>query len=169
MSQRAKSGNGTQSHGSRQNEEHSVIDFAAAREKKLEQKVRQNERVVFGNLLSVYFVDREANLHPIEMIEMSESGLSFQIHSSHAMPVSSGADDEIPVRLYFSQDTYLEIFVSIKNTRPSIENGEKYNRFGCLVDTTTQSFPAYQLFVQFLKQYAVQSHRDMGKVSAFYR
>ena len=161
MSQRSKNSINGKGHAG-------VIDFARAREKKLEQKVRQNERVVFGKLLSVYSVFADSTIHPVEMIEVSEAGLSFQVPDVAEKPTAHNGG-EIPIRMYFSQDTYLEILVSIKNTRPSIENGEKFLRYGCAVDTTTQSFPAYQLFVQFLKQYAMQSHRDMGKVTAFYR
>lgn len=145
-----------------------VINFAQMREKRLEQKVRQNERVVFGNLLSVYSVTGESKIHSIDIIEVSEEGLSFQIPAAREKPWVT-SENEIPIRMYFSADTFLEILVKVKHSRPSIDHGEKYVRYGCSVDTTTQSFPVYQLFVQFLKQYAKHAHRDMGKVSAFYR
>lgn len=160
------SGNGSSS--TSENDQNRVIDFTQVREKRLEQKVRQNERVVFGNLLSVYSVAGDSKIHPLDMIEVSEEGLSFQIPATREKPWVTD-ENEIPLRMYFSQDTYLEVLVKVKYSRPSIENGEKYVRYGCALDTTTQSFPVYQHFVQFLKLYAMHSHRDLGKVSAFYR
>ena len=144
-----------------------VIDFSEVRAQKLEEKRRSTERIFFKHLLSVYSVVGNAGMCPIEFIDLSEDGCSFQIPYDAQNPWPKDAND-IPLRIYFSQDTYLEIRVKIQNSRPSIENNRRYVRFGCSVDKTTQSFGAYQQFVRFLKAYSEQAHKDRGDVSVFY-
>ena len=104
---------------------------------------------------------------PIEFIDLSEEGCSFQIPYDAEKPWPTDAND-VPIRVYFSQDTYIEIRVKIQNSRPSIENNRRYMRFGCSVDASTKSYAAYQQFVRFLKMYSEHSHKDMGDVTVFY-
>jgi hypothetical protein len=148
------------------NSEH-VVDFNEAREQRLEEKRRHTERIFFKSLLGVYSMTGHSKMMPIELIDVSEDGCSFQIvhDPENVWPTTSG---EIPIRLYFSQDTYLEIHIRIQNSRPSIENNSRYVRFGCTVEKDLKSYPAYQLFVKFLKLYAEHAHKDMGDVSVFY-
>jgi hypothetical protein len=144
-----------------------VIDFNEVRAQKLEEKRRTTERIFFKQLLSVYSVIGNSSMCPIEFIDLSEEGCSFQIPYDAKNPWPKDSND-VPLRIYFSQDTYLEIRVKIQNSRPSIENNRRYVRFGCLVDQNTKSYAAYLQFVRFLKTYAEQSHKDTGDVSIFY-
>lgn len=144
-----------------------VIDFNEARANKLEEKRRKTERVFFRNLLSVYSVLGGSKLAPIEIVDISEDGIAFQVPFTAERPWPVN-EEIMPMRLYFSQDTYIEIFVNIQNSRPAIEDGQRYTRFGCAVDKGTKSYPAFQQFVQFMKSYAEHSHKDLGDVSVFY-
>lgn len=144
-----------------------VVDFTEVRAQKLEEKRRTTERIFFKHLLSVYSVVGGATMCPIEFIDLSEEGCSFQIPYDAERPWPTDSND-IPLRIYFSQDTYVEIRVKVQNSRPSIENNRRYVRFGCVVDTTTKSYAAYQQFVKFLKAYSEHAHKDMGDVTVFY-
>lgn len=148
---------------------HQVVDFNQAREQRLTEKRKATERIFFNNLLSVYFVMSRNKLVPIEMIDVSEEGCSFQIPDTNAkgreLIITSS---ELPIRFYFSQNTYLEIQVNIENSSPCIQNGARYVRYGCLVDESFKSYLAYQQFVRFLKLYSVHAHKDLGDVSIFY-
>ena len=148
-------------------ENNQVVDFSEIRAQKLEEKRRTTERIFFKHLLSVYSVIGLTKMCALEFIDVSEEGCSFQIpyDAENPWPKDSG---DLPLRIYFSQDTYLEIRVRIVNSRPSIENNRRYVRFGCAVDQNTQSFAAYQQFVKFLKMYSEHAHKDMGDVSVFY-
>jgi hypothetical protein len=159
MSQRTGS---TQGSGTQQ-----VVDFTEVRAQKLEEKRRTTERIFFKHLLSVYSVVGSSTMCPVEFIDLSEEGCSFQIpyDADHPWPTDS---NDVPIRIYFSQDTYIEIRVKIQNSRPSIENNRRYVRFGCSIDPTTKSFAAYQQFVRFLKSYSEHAHKDMGDVTVFY-
>lgn len=144
-----------------------VIDFNEVRTQKLEEKRRTTERIFFKHLLNVYSVVNTDQMLPIEFIDVSEEGCAFQIPYDPEKPWPTTTND-IPLRIYFSQDTYLEIRVTVQNSRPSIENNRRYVRYGCTVDTTTSSYAAYQQFVRFLRLYAEHAHKDMGDISIFY-
>ena len=144
-----------------------VINFNEVREQRLEEKRRQTERIFFKNILGVYSVIAHSKIHPIEMVDVSEDGCAFQIpyDSKRIWPKDT---QNIPIRLYFSQDTYIEIIVKIQNSRPFIQDGNSYVRFGCTVDKEASSYPAYQHFVRFLRLYAEHSRKDLGDVTVFY-
>jgi len=149
------------------NDSQHIVDFNEVREQRLEEKRRHTERIFFKSLLGVYSMSGSSKMMPIELIDVSEEGCSFQVlHDPEN--IWPNTTSEIPIRLYFSQDTYLEIHVRIQNSRPSIENNTRYVRFGCTVEKEMKAYPAYQLFVRFLKLYAEHAHKDMGDVSVFY-
>ena len=144
-----------------------MIDFNEVRAQRMEEKRRNTERILFRHLLSVYSVVGDSSMCPIDLIDVSEEGCSFQIPFNPSKPWPADMS-EIPLRLYFSQDTFLEVRVLIQNSRPSIENGTRYTRFGCTVDKSVQSFKAYQQFVKFLKAYSELSQKDTGNITVFY-
>ena len=144
-----------------------VVDFKKIRSEKMEEKRRKTERIFFKTLLGIYTVTEESGLKAVEIMDVSEEGCAFQVpyDSENIWPKSS---KEITVRFYFSQDTYLPVTLHIQNSRPYIENGMKYLRYGCKVDQKVSSYQAYKQFVQFLGLYATHSHKDMGSVTHFY-
>jgi hypothetical protein len=144
-----------------------VVDFGQAREQKLDEKRRKTERIFFTNLLSVYSVVGEGKIRPIELLEVSEDGLSFQVPFDSRDPWPMGSN-EMPLRLYFSQDTYIPIHIKIENSRSLIDKGARYTRYGCSIDKTTQSYEAFIQFTRFMKSYSEHAHRDKGDVSVFY-
>lgn len=164
MRQRIGNANGS---GTGAGTEHEVVDFNEIRAQKMEEKRRKTERIFFHQLLSVYSVVANGTMFPIELVDVSEDGCSFQVPFDPNKPWPT-TTDEIPLRFYFSQDTYLEVRVKIQNSRPAIENNARYTRFGCTVDQSMSAYPAYQQFVRFLKLYSEHAHKDRGDVSVFY-
>ncbi|MBC7692202.1 MAG: hypothetical protein H7222_10565 [Methylotenera sp.] len=144
-----------------------VVDFTEARAVKMDEKRRKTERIFFKHLLGVYCVTGNTQMRPIELVEVSEDGCSFQIPFDGKTPWPA-EHTEIPIRLYFSQDTYIPVHIKVQNSRDCIDEGSRYTRFGCAVDETFASYPAYQQFVRFLKSYSEHAHKDKGDVSIFY-
>lgn len=144
-----------------------VVDFSEVRAQKLDEKRRKTERIFFKHLLSVYSVVGQSQMRPIELIDVSADGCSFQVPYDSEKPWPTDAK-EMPLRLYFSQDTYLEIHVTIQNARPAIERNASFMRYGCTVDKTTAAYAAFQQFVKFLELYSEHAHKDLGDVSVFY-
>lgn len=153
--------------GNGDSKEIQVVDFSRVREKRLEEKRKNTERIFFENLLSVYSVIGQSKMFPVQLIEVSEDGCSFQVPYNPKEPWPRDAK-EMPLRLYFSRETYLEVIVDIKNSRHTIEKNQRWMRVGCTVAKNTQSYPAYQQFVKFLKLYSEQAHRDRGDMTIFY-
>ncbi len=145
----------------------SVVDFNEARTQKLDQKRRKTERIFFKQILNIYCVSGEKDLRSVEIVDVSEDGLSFQVPFQTKDPWPTETDD-IVLRLYFTADTYLQVNVAIRNSRPCIEEGQKYVRYGCEADKTLRSYEAFRDFVRFLTSYAEHAHKDAGDVTLFY-
>jgi hypothetical protein len=145
-----------------------IINFTKAREAKIEERRRRYERILFRHILGVYCVAEGKGLKAVELVDISESGLSFQlpIHSKNLDSMAPG--NEIVFRFYFSQDTFIPVVVKIQNERHCIEDGQKFIRFGCVVDATSQSYETYKLFVMFLQKYAETSQQDKGDLKFFF-
>ena len=79
-----------------------VVDFTEAREQKLEEKRRKNERIFFKQMLGIYGVTGSDEVRPIEIVDLSDDGLSFQVPFNPEDPWPKSTE-ELPIRLYFSQ------------------------------------------------------------------
>lgn len=144
-----------------------VVDFNGAREKRLSEKRRKTERIFFKQLLEIYSVAGDSHLRAIEIVDVSEEGMSFQVPFKEEDPWPKNAE-EVPLRVYFSRDTYIPIRVKVQNSRPAIEEGVRYIRYGCTVDKEMTSYETYLQFVKFLKLYAENAYRDNGGETLFY-
>lgn len=145
-----------------------VINFTRARDAKIEEKRRRYERILFKHILGVYCVAEGQGLKAVELVDVSTEGLSFQLplHSKNLESLATGS--EVTFRFYFSQETFVPILVKVMNDRQCIEDGQKYVRFGCVVDTTSQSYETYKLFVMFLSKYAETAQQDKGDLKFFF-
>lgn len=148
-------------------EKETVVDFNGAREKRLTEKRRKTERIFFKQLLEIYSVTGDSSMRPIEIVDVSEDGMSFQIPFKEEAPWPTETD-EVPLRVYFSRDTYIPVRVKIQNSRPAIEEGVRYIRYGCTVDKQTATYETYLQFVKFLKLYAENAYKDTGGETLFY-
>jgi len=144
-----------------------LVDFGKAREQKIEEKRRKTERVFFKNLLAVYCVTANDAMAAVDLVDVSEDGLAFQVRFDAKNPWPKDFN-ELPIRLYFSADTYLEVGVRIQNSRQTIENGARLVRYGCTIDKEWSSYEAYLQFVRFLKLYAEHNHRDVGDLRVYH-
>ena len=144
-----------------------VIDFMSKRSEKIEEKRRKTERIFFKQILGVYSVVGSQNFSPVEIVDVSEDGCALQVEHGARSPWPENAT-EVPIRIYFSQDTYLPLQLKIMNSRPAIEGGVRYMRYGCVVDKSLSSYDAFLNFVLFLKSYALHAHSDTGGITAFY-
>jgi hypothetical protein len=145
-----------------------VISFTKVREAKIEEKRRKYERILFKHILGVYCVAEGVGLKAVELVDVSPEGMSFQlpVGSKNLDVLAEGR--EITFRFYFSQETFLPVSVKVQNERQCIEEGQKYVRFGCTVDNTSQSYETYKLFVMFLSKYAETSQQDKGDLKFFF-
>ncbi|MCM0604902.1 MAG: PilZ domain-containing protein [Xanthomonadaceae bacterium] len=144
-----------------------IIDFKSAQQEKLEEKRRKNQRIIFKNMMGVYGITGDKKLNAIELLDLSDNGISFRIpfNVEKLWPTDSS---DITIRLYFTQDTYIPLRVKIQNSKSMIEEGIKYTRYGCVVEKSGSSFETYKKFVEFTKAYSTESYQDQGGVQVFY-
>ncbi|NDG83538.1 MAG: hypothetical protein EBX52_00695 [Proteobacteria bacterium] len=140
-----------------------IINLDQFRNRKQEEKKRKTERIFFHHLVGVYSVVNPGKMVQVDLTDVSEEGLGIQVpyDSDKIWPTQT---HDIPIRLYFSEDSFMEILVDVKNTRPVIENGSRYIRYGCLVKGEQRSFEAWAKFVSFLKAFAEVSEKDSGNI-----
>ncbi len=140
-----------------------IINLDQFRNRKQEEKKRKTERIFFDHLVGVYSVVNPGKMVQVDLTDVSEEGLGIQIpyESGKIWPTQT---NDVPIRLYFSEDSFMEILVDVKNTRPTIEHGNRYIRYGCLVKNEQRSFGAWAKFVSFLKAFAEVSEKDSGNI-----
>ena len=145
------------------NEQKDVVSLDQFRNRKQEEKQRKTERLFFHHLVGIYSVVNPNKMVPIDIIDVSEEGLAVQVpyESQTTWPKDT---NNIPVRLYFSPESFMEVVVDVKNSRPTIEGGVKYMRYGCSVQTEHRSYQAWKQFVGFLRVYADVSEKDTGNI-----
>jgi hypothetical protein len=154
---------------SQDNENQSVINLDQFRNRKSEEKKRKTERLFFHNLVGVYGIVQPGKMLPVDLIDVSEEGLAIQVPYPSATASSDKTwprdSSNISIRLYFSPDSFMEVTVDVKNSRPTIENGSKYVRYGCEVHTEQRAYEAWKNFVTFLRAYTDVSERDSGNIN----
>ena len=149
------------------NTDNRVINLSEVRTQRLEEKRRKTERVFMNQFLGVYCMTGNNSMHQIEVVDVSEEGLGFQVpfNADKPFPIT---DKNFPIRLYFNQESFLQVHVTIHNSRPAVQDGTRYTRYGCSVDPTTSTYAAYQAFVKFLHVYGEVAQKDKGDVNVFF-
>lgn len=143
-----------------------VLSFETAREEQIEKKRRAYERVMFRNVLGVYTVMEQKGLHAIELIDISESGLSFQVPRNSEMSLAEGT--VMNLRLYFASDSFLPIRAKVVREVDAIDSGNPVRQYGCLIDKSLKSYRAIYHFVQFIANCAAHGHDDKEHLKVFY-
>jgi len=153
---------------SQDNNEQSVINLDQFRTRMTAEKKRKTERIFFNNLVGVYGLVQPGKMIPVNLIDVSEGGLAIQLpYPTEATGDKVWPKDSVglPIRLYFSADSFMEVLVDVKNSTPLVENGSKYMRYGCEVQTDQRAHHAWVNFVSFLRSYSDISERDNGNIS----
>ncbi len=141
-----------------------VINFQEKRKQSIEKKRRSFERVMFENFLGCYSViDNNGSIYSIDIIDISESGLLFQVpwNSNNDKKFEKGKD--LTLRLYFTKESYLPAFVNVKYGTEFVDDkGQSFMRYGCEFDRENQTFEALDAFINFIYKFAEHSSVDKG-------
>lgn len=142
-----------------------VIDFNTKRNQAIKEKRREFERVLFQQILGVYStLEDSGGLIPIQLVDISQKGLLIQIPRQENAKHQYEIDQEIQIRIYFTQKTFLPIICKIKYKKNFIaKNGRKFIRFGCEIDVNTAGYEAMKSFAKFIYKYAEVSVTDREK------
>lgn len=143
-----------------------VVNLSSVRQEKIEEKRREYERVVFKSNFGIYTVTPEDHLYAIEILDISEGGMQFQVSEKSSLKLNQG--DTIPVRFYFSTDHFISIDVKVVRSFTAIEDGMAVHRYGALMDKSMASYSAIYHFVQFITKCAEHGHQDLGHLKVYY-
>ena len=143
-----------------------VLSFSSAREEQVEERRREYERVLFRNVLGVYTVMEQKGLHAIELVDISEQGMSFQLPISSDYRLEIG--EVLSLRLYFASDAYLPVAVKVVRALDTLTDGAAVRQYGCEIDKSFKSYAAIFHLFQFIKSCAEQGHVDSEHLKIFY-
>jgi hypothetical protein len=150
----------------RNTQDAAVINLNSVREEKIEEKRREYERVVFRSNFGVYACLPENALQAVEVVDISEGGMLFQVPESSSFRLDVGQTTH--VKFYFSPDSFIAIDVKVARSFTALENGKAVHRYGCLMDKTMKSYAAIFHLVQFITKCAEHGHKDDGRHKIFY-
>lgn len=142
-----------------------VVSMSDVRKEKQESLKREYERVLFNKILGCYAVLERVGLKAIEMVDISKTGCSFKVPSTET-PFEIG--EEIDLRYYFTNATFLPCRIAIKNVTQTEENGLSYWRMGGTFDRNLSSYAAIEKFVEFIDAYGLAAKQDKGDAKIWY-
>ena len=137
-----------------------ILDFDSQRKKKIEKKRRAFERIVFENFFGCHAViDHDNSVYSVALIDISKEGLFFQVPLYQGDCKEIKKNEEIKMRIYFTEDSYISIVATIRHSRETTEHhdGRTYMSYGCQFDTSLPSFEAMDKFIDFLYSFAQYS------------
>lgn len=143
-----------------------VVSLHEAREEKIEERRREFERVVFKSNFGAYTPVEGRGLQAIELVDISEGGILFQVAESSNYSLQPG--DTTSVRLYFAAEAYISIDVKVARSFIAVENGRAVHRYGCIMDKTMGSYAAFYHLVHFITKCAEHGHADAQNHKIFY-
>ena len=143
-----------------------VLNFTNAREEQIEERRRNYERVLFRNVLGVYTVMEQKGLHAIELVDISEKGMSFQLSIDSKYKLDMG--EILNLRLYFASDSFLPVSVKVVRALDTIIEGTAVRQYGCEIDTTFKAYQAVFHLFQFIRSCAEHGHTDHEHLKIFY-
>lgn len=147
-----------------------VIDFNEKRKQSIEKKRRNFERVMFENFLGCYSViNQNGSIYQIDIIDISETGLLFQVPWNKNNDKKFEKDKDLTLRLYFTKSSYIPAIVNVKySTEYLDQDGNSYMRYGCEFDQDNQTFEAVSAFIQFIYKFAEHSSVDKGDHKVYF-
>ena len=145
-----------------------VVELGEFRDKRIEERRRRVERILFRNILGVYSVIEDQGLAGIQLLDVSREGLSFQVpwRPGQDRPYTRG--DHIAIRLYFGKETFLPCGIIVKNCQEVLEAGQTFLRYGGELDKGYTSFEALEAFIEFIYKYAKHGKPEDGKIKLLF-
>ena len=142
-----------------------LIEFSKAQDAKQADMRRAYERVLFDKVLGCYTVVEKLGLKPIEINDISKSGLSFTLASHDGI---YSVKEEVDMRLYFSNDTYLQAKMQVIRVKKIKKTFHTEWEYGCQFDNQLKSYKAIEKFVDFIQTYSQFAKKDDGDHNILY-
>jgi hypothetical protein len=136
-----------------------LIQLGARRKEKQDDLKREYERFLFNKILGCYSVIQKHGMKPIELVDISKSGMSFKVSAAESLFM---LNEELDIRLYFSHKNYIDTKVKIiRSTRVASVPTQEW-QYGCEFDKSLQSYTALEKFVDFIEAFSANAKEDRG-------
>ena len=147
-----------------------ILNFVEKRKETIEQKKRSFERVLFQNFMGSYSViDGQDTIYPISLVDVSKDGCQFQIPVQGTNGKTYKTDEEVSLRIYFTEHSFIPASVIVKHGKEHQDNnGRKYMRYGCEFDKSMPTFEALESFIEFVYRFAEHSTIDKGRNKVYF-
>ena len=127
-----------------------VIEMESYRAKKAEESRRRFERLYISREVSAYLEFSGQRQVPIEVIELSEVGLSFVLAPAWIHSVELGPSSEVVIRLFLTPATSIELPAYLIRQR-LVDVGQEC---GCEFKVSASCYEVYAAWITFLRSYA---------------
>ena len=138
-----------------------VIDIVGKRSEIIESERRQVRRTILSEFLSAFVLVPRRGLLKINLYDISENGLSFDVEKSSGQ---FAIGEEIAMRVYLAQDTYFPFTVKVANVR--LIEDEDSLRHGVIFQKESLNSDALTHFVRFLESVSASLQTDRGDIIA---
>jgi hypothetical protein len=146
-----------------------VISFDKKRKENIEKKKRSIERLMLNDFLGCSSViDDQGTHYQVKLIDISHDGCLIQVPKKDGAHHLFDEDNEITLRFYFTDSSYVPVNVTVKHHSDFQEAGKKVDRIGCQFDKTTASWEVMERFIEFLYSFAELSVIDKGDNKVYF-
>lgn len=134
-----------------------IVDLKEQKEKMLFQERRQVRRTILTELISAMVVLPEKGLLKVNLFDVSEDGLSFDLEADAGR---FKVGEELSVRIYLNHKTYFPMQIMVKHV--TFDQDEGVNRHGTEFLKTASTDVALQHFVRFIESASAGLKKDQG-------
>jgi hypothetical protein len=114
------------------------------------------KRTILQEFVGAFAVVPKIGLLPIQIHDISEGGVSFDVPAQHGRFQSS---EIVPIRVYLGHASYFSFSVVVNNAR-SLEN-ERCHRHGAYIQSAENEEALYH-FIRFVESVSQSLHKDTG-------
>lgn len=134
-----------------------VITLDHARKLLLDQDKRNNQRTILSDLVSVYAILPERGLLKVDVHNLGEKGLAFDVESLQG---AYELNEKVAMRVYLNHKSYFPFEVEIKHVTPVEEEG--VYRHGATFTGENTNNVALSHLIKFLEAVSSDLREDRG-------
>lgn len=136
-----------------------VLDMTERRQEVLKEERRLVRRTILSEFIGAYAVIPEQGLAKVSIYDISEQGMALDLDASLG---HFREGEEVALRIYLSQDTFMPFIARVYNHRHITE--EAVHRHGVAFVKDSINNDALSHFIQFLESVSASLKTDRGDV-----
>lgn len=140
-----------------QNQSSQVITLEQARKALVDKDKRQTQRTILSDLVSVYAILPERGLLKVDVHNLGEKGLAFDIETYQG---AYEINEKVAMRVYLNHKSYFPFEVEVKHVTPIYEEG--IHRHGALFTGENTNNVALGHLIKFLEAVSTDLKEDHG-------